>query len=100
MARYKRYKRLLEVAIAKMLTVLLGEPVGCLIIPSHLFVCNKQNYPVLTRAHEILILRFKEIINNIAIMVKCNNEDERLRYYSNYLRNLLTNNPITDPMYG
>lgn len=80
--------------------MLLGEPIGCLIIPSHLFVRNKQNYPILSRAHEILIIRFREIVNNIALLVKCNVEDGNLRQYANYLRNVLTNNPIVDPMYG
>lgn len=77
-----------------------GEPVGCLIIPSQLFINNNNNYPVLTRAHQNLILSFKETINSMAVMVKCNSEDGRIRYYSDYLRNLLSKNPITDPMYG
>ncbi|KAG4068704.1 hypothetical protein HA402_002395 [Bradysia odoriphaga] len=77
-----------------------GEPVGCLIIPSQLFIRNNNNYPVLTRAHQNLIMSFKETINSMAVMVKCNSEDGSLRYYSDYLRNLLSKNPITDPMYG
>lgn len=77
-----------------------GEPVGCLIIPSHLFIPNKQKGPVLSRAHETLILRFKEVINNVALIVKCNIEDDNLRCYSQYLKNLLAKNPNTDLMYG
>ncbi|KAJ6637456.1 Protein arginine N-methyltransferase 5 [Pseudolycoriella hygida] len=77
-----------------------GEPVGCLIVPSQLFVRNNNNYPVLSRAHQNLILSFKEIMSNIAVMVKCNMEDGSLRYYSDYLKNLLSRNPNTDPMYG
>ncbi|KAG4068690.1 hypothetical protein HA402_002381 [Bradysia odoriphaga] len=77
-----------------------GEPIGCLIIPSHLFIRNRQNYPVLTKAHQNLILRFKEVINNIALMVKCNMEDDNLRFYANHLRELLNSRPTADPMYG
>ncbi|KAJ6643013.1 Protein arginine N-methyltransferase 5 [Pseudolycoriella hygida] len=78
----------------------LGEPIGSLIIPSHLFVRGSDNKPMLSRPHELLILSFKETINEVAFMVKCNIEDMNLGLYSNYLRHLLEKNPVTDIMYG
>ena len=36
----------------------LGEPVRCLVIPTHLFITNKKGFPVVSKAHQTVIRQF------------------------------------------
>lgn len=36
----------------------LGEPVKCLIVPTHLFTTNKKGFPVLPKTHQMVIRQF------------------------------------------
>lgn len=36
----------------------LGEPVKCLIVPTHLFMTNKKGFPVLPKPHQMVIRQF------------------------------------------
>lgn len=36
----------------------LGEPVRCLIVPTHLFMTNKKGFPVLPKPHQMVIRQF------------------------------------------
>lgn len=77
----------------------LCEPVSCLIIPSHIFIHNAQNYPVLSKAHQSVIASF--IKNDISFMIKCNYMDNSLRNYADYLRYLgQMHSPQKEPMHG
>lgn len=77
----------------------LCEPVSCLIIPSHIFIRNAQNYPVLSKAHQSVVSAF--IKNDISFMIKCNYTDNSLRNYAEYIRHLgQVHTPTKDPMHG
>lgn len=76
----------------------LGEPVAQIIVPSKVFIRNAKNYPVLSKAHQAVLVAF--IRNNCGIIVRCNGEDGSLRNYSEYLRHLWESNAKRDLMQG
>ncbi|XP_057333940.1 protein arginine N-methyltransferase 5 [Microplitis mediator] len=64
----------------------LGEPVKCLILPTTLFISNKKGYPVLGRAHQVLIQRFSPL--NVQFILTGSNRYPDLTLYFNYLDHL------------
>lgn len=76
----------------------LGEPIECLIIPSNLFMRNRQNYPVLPKARLEVLQQF--IQNNVHFLVKANINDGGTKLYAEYLKHLVERFHITDPMAG
>lgn len=66
----------------------LGEPVEILIVRSDLFVLNKKSYPVMSRAHQAVVLKFLAMGAKIAL--KCSTADQQcLRNYVEYLNYLI-----------
>ncbi|KAG8037995.1 hypothetical protein G9C98_006320 [Cotesia typhae] len=61
----------------------LGEPIKCLILPTTLFITNKKGYPVLGRAHQVLIQRFSPL--NVQFLLTGANRYSDLALYFNYL---------------
>lgn len=76
----------------------LGEPVSQIIVPSNVFIRNAKNYPVLSKAHQAVLVAFMR--NNCGFIVKCNGEDGSVRHYSEYLRHLCEISGKRDPMQG
>lgn len=76
----------------------LGEPVSQLIIPSHIFIRNPSNYPVLSKGHQHVIIAF--LRHNVNFLIKANAKDGSLRNYVDYIRHLCTVHYKKDPMQG
>lgn len=78
----------------------LGEPVEILILRSDIFILNKKNYPVLSRAHQAVVLEFLNM--GAHLILKANAEDHSsLRNYVEYLKYLITQNQRRDdPLRG
>lgn len=76
----------------------LGEPVAQLILPSHVFIRNSQNYPVLTKAHQAIVVAFMR--NNVNFLVKSHRDDGSVAHYSDYIRHLCNIHYKKDPMQG
>lgn len=77
----------------------LGEMVEVLIIPTHLFIQNRNNYPVLPYAHKNVVLKFLARTNcKIALKApgEINHGDgnyhDELNNYVNFLRYLYQEN--------
>lgn len=78
----------------------LGEPVDVLVIRADLFVMNRNNYPVLSRAHQIVVQQFLNIGSNLAL--KANTHDTAvLSNYIDYLHHLINKfQDHVDPIIG
>lgn len=76
----------------------IGEPIEGLEIPTHLFIRNKNNYPVLPKNIQHILSRFLEN-ENINFFVSTT-FDENLHYYSEYLDSLkIKFNKFNDNMF-
>lgn len=70
----------------------LGEPVEMLIIPSDIFINNPKNYPVLSKAHQSVVMQFLNQKSHLCI--KANNADgQRLKNCVDYLKYLIQMKP-------
>lgn len=65
-----------DVPTSKHLQRWLGEPVAMLIIPASLFIRNAQNYPVLSKGHQAVVVAFQQ--QNVGFLIKCNGADRGL----------------------
>lgn len=65
-----------------------------------MFIMNKSNYPVLSRAHQAAVLKFLDIGANLAL--KSNGDDSRvLQNYIDYLKHLIEKSRCkVDPVAG
>lgn len=61
----------------------LGEPIKCLILPTTLFMSNRKGYPVLGKAHQMLIKRFCSL--EIQFVITGANRYENVSLYYLYL---------------
>ncbi|XP_033223876.1 protein arginine N-methyltransferase 5 [Belonocnema kinseyi] len=61
----------------------LGEPVKCLILPTTLFISNKKGFPVLGRAHQMLVKRFCSL--DVQFIITGANRYRNISYYYHYL---------------
>ncbi|XP_055638764.1 protein arginine N-methyltransferase 5 [Toxorhynchites rutilus septentrionalis] len=77
----------------------LGEPVDAIVISSNIFLTNSKNYPVLSKAHQELLVLFHRILG-CHFILKANPEDPRLVAYADYLKFVIRNNYTKDPMQG
>lgn len=66
----------------------LGEPVDLLIIPTHCFIRNASNYPVLGRAHKSVALKFLSKLNCKFVLKSSNDELSSLNNHVQYLKHL------------
>lgn len=64
----------------------LGEPIRCLIIPTHLFQTNKKGFPVLSKAHQAVIGRF--VCQKVQIMVTGALHHQHYKNYQQYIDHL------------
>ncbi|XP_015174436.1 PREDICTED: protein arginine N-methyltransferase 5 [Polistes dominula] len=74
----------------------LGEPVRCLILPTTLFITNKKGYPVLSKAHQMIIKKFA-ILETQFILTGANRYSS-ISLYHNYLDFLWKNCQIDGPV--
>uniref|UniRef100_A0A8D8CZL7 Protein arginine N-methyltransferase n=2 Tax=Culex pipiens TaxID=7175 RepID=A0A8D8CZL7_CULPI len=77
----------------------LGEPVDAIVISSSIFLTNSNNYPVLSKAHQELLVLFHRTLG-CHFILKANPEDKRLVHYSDYIKYILKANYVKDPMTG
>ncbi|GLV34518.1 capsuleen [Carabus blaptoides fortunei] len=61
----------------------LGEPVKCLIINTNLFITNKKDYPVLSRAHQELIRKFLQL--DVQYIIKGKDHHGDISQYCTYI---------------
>lgn len=79
----------------------LGENIELLIIPSHLFIQNRNNYPVLPYAHKMMVLKFLARTNCKFALKASDDEYTNLPNYVAFLKYLYKENDSrTDPMSG
>nr|CAG4640678.1 EOG090X028A [Eulimnadia texana] len=64
----------------------LGEPVRCLVIPTHLFLTNKKGFPVLSKPHQIAVRRF--LRQKAQILVSGSLRHQHYKHYQQYLDHL------------
>lgn len=77
----------------------LGEPLELLIIHSDIFILNRKNYPVLSKAHQAVVIQFIRMGVNLAL--KTTSEDQTsLKNYVDYLKHLIAHNRGEDIMHG
>lgn len=64
----------------------LGEPIELLIVPTHIFVNNKKNYPVLTIAHKAMALKFLKKTRCQFAIKRTTSGDQHFRSCVEYLK--------------
>lgn len=79
----------------------LGENIELLIIPTHLFIRNRNNYPVLPYAHKMMVLKFLSRTNCKFALKAPDDESVNLPNYVAFLKFLYKENESNkDPMSG
>lgn len=79
----------------------LGETIEILIIPTSLFIQNRNNYPVLPFAHKHVVLKFLAKTNCKFALKAPDDDDQSLNLYVGFLRHLYSeNSKRKDPMTG
>ncbi|RVE43432.1 hypothetical protein evm_011927 [Chilo suppressalis] len=75
----------------------LGEPVKAVIVPTSIFHNNKKGYPVLSRAHQELVV---SMVEHEAQVIVTGARRHKLEFYLQYLHRLWERrpNPADDPM--
>lgn len=76
----------------------LGETVELLIIPTSLFIKNRNNYPVLPYAHKNAVLKFLAKTNCKFGLKAPDDDDESLHHHVNFLRYLYQENAKRNEM--
>nr|CAB3265173.1 protein arginine N-methyltransferase 5-like [Phallusia mammillata] len=70
----------------------LGEPIRSVVLPTSVFLTNKKGFPVLSRAHQFLMMQLLRL--NCQIVVTGGNEhDSGLRVYQQYVNHLFSSHP-------
>lgn len=64
----------------------LGEPIKCLIIPTHLFMSNKKGFPVLSKSHQNVIHQFSRLKTQILITGALRHQ--HIKHYQQYMDHL------------
>ncbi|XP_058448223.1 protein arginine N-methyltransferase 5 [Malaya genurostris] len=77
----------------------LGEPVDAIVLSSNIFLTNSNNYPVLSKAHQELLVLFHRTLG-CHFILKANAEDKRLVHYADYIKYIIRTNYVKDPMQG
>lgn len=77
----------------------LGEPVDAVVLSSNIFLTNANNYAVLSKAHQELLVLFYRTFG-CHFIVKANPDDKRLVHYADYIKYILRSNYKKDPMQG
>lgn len=64
----------------------LGEPVRCLVVPTHLFMTNKKGFPVLSKPHQAVIRQF--LRQKTQVLVTGALRHSSYKHYQQYLDHL------------
>ena len=64
----------------------LGEPVRCLIVPTHLFQTNKKGFPVLSKPHQTVIRQF--LRQKSQILISGAQRHPSYKHYQQYMDHL------------
>lgn len=64
----------------------IGEPVKCLVVPTHLFMTNKKGYPVLSKPHQVTIREFMR--QKAQILVTGALRHSNYKHYQQYMDHL------------
>ena len=64
----------------------LGEPIKCLVIPTHLFMANKKGFPVLSKPHQLVIRQF--LRQKIQILITGALHHQHYKHYQQYMDHL------------
>ena len=76
----------------------LGEPIRCLVIPTHLFQTNKKGFPVLSKAHQSVINKF--IRQKVQTMITGALHHQHYKNYQQYIDHLWqVTNTLSYPKY-
>ncbi|XP_011503736.1 PREDICTED: protein arginine N-methyltransferase 5 isoform X2 [Ceratosolen solmsi marchali] len=67
----------------------LGEPVRCLIIPTTVFITNKTGFPVLSKAHQMMIKKFCSL--KVQFVITGASRHQNIVYYYHYIDHLWKN---------
>nr|CAG4641509.1 EOG090X028A [Eurycercus lamellatus] len=74
----------------------LGEPVKCLVIPTHLFMTNKKGFPVLSKAHQSVIRQF--LGQKTQILITGAQRHQSYKHYQQYMDHLWQVGIDADPL--
>nr|CAG4649143.1 EOG090X028A [Scapholeberis mucronata] len=73
-----------------------GEPVKCLVIPTHLFMTNKKGFPVLPKPHQIAIREFMR--QKAQILITGAQRHLNFKHYQQYMDHLWQVGYEADPL--
>nr|CAG4638294.1 EOG090X028A [Cyclestheria hislopi] len=74
----------------------LGEPVRCLVIPTHLFMTNKKGFPVLPKPHQCAVRQFLKQKSQILITGALRHQ--QYKHYQQYMDHLWQVGHYSDPV--
>ena len=72
-----------------------GEPIRAVLLPTSIFLINRKGYPVLSRAHQLLMMQFFRLNCQVIIAGNCSHESGK-RVYQQYISYLYENRPPLD----
>jgi protein arginine N-methyltransferase 5 len=64
----------------------LGEPIKCLVVPTHLFMTNKKGFPVLPKSHQVAIRQF--LRQKTQILITGAQRHQHYKHYQQYIEHL------------
>lgn len=64
----------------------LGEPIKCLVVPTHLFMTNKKGFPVLPKSHQVAIRQF--LRQKTQILITGAQRHQNYKHYQQYMEHL------------
>lgn len=64
----------------------LGEPVRCLLLPTHLFMTNKKGFPVLSKPHQMVVRQF--LRHKTQILITGAQRHDNYKHYQQYMDHL------------
>nr|CAG4647716.1 EOG090X028A [Moina brachiata] len=74
----------------------LGEPVKCLIVPTHLFMTNKKGFPVLPKPHQMVIRQFFR--QKAQVLISGALRHQFYKHYQQYIEHLWQAGQEADPL--
>lgn len=74
----------------------LGEPIKCLVVPTHLFMTNKKGFPVLPKSHQVAIRQF--LRQKTQILITGTQRHQHYKHYQQYMEHLWQVGYEADPV--
>ncbi|XP_071958231.1 protein arginine N-methyltransferase 5-like [Antedon mediterranea] len=94
---HKRIAVALEVSVdlppSSVLERWYGEPIKCAILSTNIFLTNKKGYPVLSKAHQNVVLRFFKLEVQVMVTGTNRHPDKGIKAYYQYLEHLRSQMP-------